>query len=609
MKKTLLASAAIIVAGGIASAQDAAPAFPGAEGHGRYTQGGRADNTKIIHVTNLNDSGEGSFRAAVTASGPKIVVFDVSGYIDLKSNIKVANNTTILGQTAPAGGITLRYYTLEFSNQNNIIMRFIRTRRSQVKDVNDGADAAWGRRGHDIIFDHCSFSWSIDEVASFYDNKNFSLQWSTIAEGLANPGHSKGAHSYGGIWGGKEVSFHHNFLAHIQNRAPRFNGARYEWNGYDTKKYANTVQAEIVDFRNMLLYNWGNGNGSYGGPGGGYINIVNSYYKAGPGTKNKTRVTQVSVGDSGNSTNEALRGYSSRYYIDGNYVTAAPEGKRANYDWAGVIYDAGVSTIDGEKYIPDAKHLYGEDVEYVKNNKDVDCVRLRLDEPVIAGEVTTHSAEEAYYRVMQYSGASLWRDAVDARYMEECRTGTVTYYGDEPYVDANGKTYPLSKTAGIPDWINDPTKEENLKVPSYPELPSNTRGADFDTDGDGMPDAFETANGLNPNDPSDAILYTLDGRGWYMNIEVYANSLVEDIMKAGNMNAIETVDEYYPECVRVDAANGNSALDRVDFSGEIARVEYFDLNGVLLSEPAEGVSIRRIHYTDGTVATDKVVKQ
>lgn len=607
MRKTLLAAAVLSLSGGMALAQEA-PAFPGAEGHGRYTTGGRADNTKIIHVTNLNDAGPGSFRAAVTASGPKIVVFDVSGYIDLRSNVKISSNTTILGQTAPAGGITLRYYTLEFTGGDNIIARFIRSRRSQVKDVNDGADASWGRRRHNIMIDHCSFSWSIDEVASFYDNRNFTLQWTTCGEGLCNPGHSKGAHSYCGIWGGKEASFHHSFMAHIQNRAPRFNGARYEWDGYDKTKYGNTVQAEVVDFRNMLVYNWGNGNGSYGGPGGGHINIVNSYYKAGPGTTNKKRLTQVSVGSSGNSTNAALLGYASRYYIDGNYVSAAGDAAQ-NYDWKGVDYDGGLSTIDGEKYIPDAKHLYGENVTYVKNASDVDCVRLRLDEPVVTGEVTTHSATDAYYKVMTYAGASLWRDAVDARYMEECRTGTVTYYGDEPFVDASGKTYNKSNTKGIVDWVNDPTKEENPKVPSYPELPSNTWGSDFDTDGDGIPDAFETANGLNPNDPSDATLYTLDPRGWYMNIEVYANSIVEDIVKWGNQGAIETVDEYYPECVKVDINNASSSLDNVEFTGEIKTVEYYDLNGVKLSAPAEGISIRKIIYKDGKSVCDKVIKR
>ncbi len=606
MKKSLLLAGALALCTPI-FAEEAVPAFPGAEGHGRFTTGGRGG--KIIHVTNLNDSGEGSLRWAISQSGPKTIVFDVSGYIDLKSQLNMSSNTTIAGQTAPEGGITLRYYTLYFGQCDNVIVRFIRSRRSQVKDVNDGADATWGRRRKNIILDHCSFSWSIDEVASFYDNRNFTMQWCTIGEGLANPGHSKGAHSYGGIWGGKEASFHHNYLTHIQNRAPRFNGARYEWDGWDKSKYETTVDAERVDFRNNVLYNWGNGNGSYGGPGGGYINIVNNYYQAGPGTKNKTRVTEVSVGSSGNSTNEALRGLCSRYFIDGNYVVAANEPE--NYDWKGVKYDNGVIDMDGKKvkeghddgYMPDPNHKFGEKADYVQIN-DKDHLKVKLDNPIDAGTVTTQSAQTAYDKVLDYCGASLYRDAVDARYMEEARTGTVTYHGKEAYVDKTGKVYPTSNTEGILDFINDPEKEENPNTASFPVLPTNVRPDGFDTDQDGMPDEWETANGLNPNDPEDANLYTVDPKGVYTNVEVYLSQLVEDIMKGGNSDAIDAVDEYYPECVKTTGVESIEAA-----KGEVVAVEYYDLNGVRLAEPAQGISIRRIVFANGTSETDKVLKK
>ena len=598
MKKSLLLAGALALSLPI-FADDAAPAFPGAEGHGRFTTGGRGG--KIIHVTNLNDSGEGSLRWALAQSGAKTIVFDVSGYIDLKSQLDVTSNTTIAGQTAPEGGITLRYYTLYFGKCDNVIVRFIRSRRSQVKDVNDGADATWGRRRKNIILDHCSFSWSIDEVASFYDNRNFTMQWCTIAEGLANPGHSKGAHSYGGIWGGKEASFHHNYMSHVQNRMPRFNGARYEWDGWDKTRFENTVDAERVDFRNNVMYNWGNGSACYGGPGGGYINMVNNYYQAGPGTKNKTMVTQVTVGSSGNSTNEALRGLCSRYFIDGNYVTAASEPE--NYDWKGVQYDGGLKTIDNVRYMPDPNHKFGKNVDYV-NIDEKDYVCVKLDEPIDAGIVTTQSALTAYDKVLENVGASLYRDAVDARYMEEARTGTVTYYGKEPYVDKTGKKYPTSNTAGILDFINDPAKEENPNTASFPPLPSNVRPEGFDTDLDGMADEWEIANGLNPNDASDANLFTVDSKGVYSNVEVYLNQLVEDIMKAGNADAIDAVDEYYPECVKVSAVETIEAA-----KGEVVAVEYYDLNGTRLAEPTQGICIRRIVFANGTSETDKVLKK
>jgi len=591
----LISAAALCVA---AVAQT--PAFPGAEGFARYTTtGGRGG--KVIHVTNLNDSGTGSLRWALSQSGKKIIVFDVSGYIDLRSQLNVSSNTTIAGQTAPGEGITLRYYTLYFGKCDNVIVRFIRSRRSQVKDVNDGADATWGRNRKNIILDHCSFSWSIDEVASFYDNLNFTMQWCNVTEGLANPGHSKGAHSYGGIWGGKGASFHHNYISHVQNRAPRFCGARYNWTGYDKTKYSSSIEAEQVDFRNCVIYNWGNGNGCYGGTGGGNINIVNNYYKVGPGTKNKTTVTQASVATDGNADGSPFMGYACRYYINGNYVTAASSPE--NYDWQGVNYDSGLFTIDGEQYIADAKHLYGENETYVKNTNNVDCIRLKLDNPIEAGEVTTHSAQTAYEKVLDYCGTSLWRDAADARYAEEAKTGTTTFNGDVAMVK-NGTTYKTSNTKGILDWINDPTSDtQEPKTASYPELKQETRPEGFDTDGDGIPDEWETANGLNPNDASDAVQTTVDTKGWYTNIEVYANSIVEHIVKAQNADAITAVDEYYP-AYKTPTGIGEISTP----TSAIQRVEYFSLDGSKLSEPVKGINIRKITYSNGKISTDKVIK-
>lgn len=584
MKSRIIAAFLFLTTFSQAEAQTQAPAFPGAEGFARYsTTGGRGK--KVYHVTNLNDSGVGSLRDAVS-QGDRIIVFDVSGYIDLKSDLKISkSNITIAGQTAPGDGITIRYYTLNFADAkaDNIIVRFLRFRRSQVKDVNDGADAAWGRKNKNIILDHCSFSWSIDEVASFYDNRDFTMQWCTLGEGLNEPGHSKGAHSYGGIWGGKNASFHHNMICHVQNRAPRFNGARYNWDGFDKDVYENTIQAERIDFRNCVMYNWGTGNGCYGGPGGGYVNMVNNYYKAGPATKNKTRVTQVSVGGS----SDTYVGYTSLYYIKGNYVTEAKS--PADYDWSGVIFDKGVVEKDGEKYCKDEKHLYGSSQKYASID-GADCVSIKQDNPFDAGEVTTHSAESAFDKVLAYSGASLVRDAVDARYVEEARTGSATYTGE------------VSALKGIVDLVNAPSATANSNRPSFPELKQESRPAGFDTDQDGMPDEWETANGLNPDDASDANSYTIDdSKGFYTNLEVYLNSLVEDIVRAQNADAVEAVNEYYP------SSSKPSALESV--SSVPVRFLYFDLNGKPVSKPAGGIFIRKQIFSDGTVITDKVIAQ
>ena len=563
-----------------------APAFPGAEGHGRFTTGGRGG--EVRHVTTLEDDGKtstkGTLRWAVNGSTKKTVVFDVGGIIALKKELVIGNNTTIAGQTAPAPGITLRYYTVR-PGENNII-RFIRFRRGEEVDVNDGADATWQREKKNIILDHCSFSWSIDEIASFYDNRNFTMQWCTLGEALANPGHTKGEHSYGGIWGGKGASFHHNFLCHMQNRVPRFCGARYGWTGYDNTKYSNPIQGEIVDFRNCVMYNWGNGNGCYGGTGGGNINIVNNYYKAGPATSNKTRVTQVSVATSSNASGSAYMGYCARYYINGNYVAAAGD-KAQDYDWQGVIYDSGTSTINGERYCPDAKHLYGENVTYVKNTGGVDCVSIKLDQPVETGQVTTHSATTAFEKVLAYVGASLHRDNVDARYMDEARNGTTTYIGTAAKT-GDGKT--IQHRPGILDYVRDQGPYE---------LASTTRPDNWDTDQDGMSDEWETANGLNPNDASDASLFTLDGKQWYSNLEVYLNSIVEPIMKAGNEDALQAVEEYYPACV-------NTAIATPSAGGDIRKVEFFSLDGTRLSSPQKGVNVRRTTFSNGQRKSEKI---
>ena len=593
MMKNILLTIVMAVGTMTAIAQEEIPAFPGAEGHGRYITGGRGG--EIRHVTNLNDSGAGSLREALQGNDAKTIVFDVSGYIDLKSQLDITSNTTIAGQTAPYPGITLRYYTIYFGKCDNVIVRFLRFRRSQVKDVNDGADATWGRKHNQIMLDHCSFSWSIDEVASFYDNNNFTMQWCTVSESLTNPGHSKGAHGYGGIWGGKLASFHHNLIAHVTNRAPRFNGARYQWDGYKTNMYydqyqwGNYVQAENVDLRNCVMYNYQSGSACYGGPGGGYINIVNNYYKAGPSNNSNKTVTKVTVGASGNSTPEELTGMTSRYFINGNYVTAAGSGKEANYDWKGVDYDGGTILVDGERYSKDPNHMYGNNVTYAEKD-GVDYVKIKLDEPCPTGDVTTHTAEKTYEKVLAYCGASLYRDDVDSRNMEEVRTGTATYTG------------PVTKKPGQLDFINDPEGEQNEAYPSFPELSSENRPENYDTDGDGMPDEWETANGLNPNDANDANTFTVDTeKGWYTNVEVYMNSIVEDIMKGGNADAETTINVYYPTCVK-------TAIRSLKSTSSILNTEYYSLEGFRLDAPRKGVTIRVERMADGSKTTTKVYK-
>lgn len=443
-------------------------AFPGAEGFGKYATGGRGG--RVIKVTNLLDYGEGSFRAAVSASGPRIVVFEVSGTIELNGNLKIANgDITIAGQTAPGDGITIANHEISV-DANNVIIRFIRFRMGDRESVE--ADALGGRFRKNIIIDHCSMSWSTDECVSFYNNDDFTLQWCYITESLRFSAHDKGAHGYGAIWGGKNASFHHNLLAHHDSRNPRF--GEYEGSGY--------ALTNLVDFRNNVIYNWGN-NSAYGAEGGN-INMVNNYYKPGPASKNRERIMSIDkyLKDPSRETYDIW----GKYYIDGNYVDGST--RATNDNWTYGVYNQFHSK-------------YGAVSE-------ADKEAMHLSNPLpINDNVTTHSPHDAYELVLAYGGASLVRDIIDERIVGEVREGTYTYTG------SGGSTH------GIIDSQKD--------VGGWPMLESLT--PPVDTSGDGMPDDWKMENGLDPEKNQAA---GRDLSAGYDNIEVYINSLVQHIIDA-----------------------------------------------------------------------------
>ena len=316
------------------------------------------------------------------------------------------------------------------------------------------------------------------------------------------------------------------------------------------------------------------------------------------------QVTNISVGNSGNASgHEIYWGYASRYYINGNYVEAATyeSDEPENYDWKGVFSsDDGLKYVNGDMFIPDVAHYYGNDVTYYRID-GTDCVPVKMTEPIDCGEVTTHTAVNAYDKIMKYCGASLARDAVDARYMEEANTGTCEYEGTVTVSPKDGSA--VTPLPGIIDLIQDPAGATDSRLVAYPELNSESRASNWDTDQDGMPDAWEEANGLNKNSAADAVKYTLDSKGWYTNLEVYLNSIVEDIVKGGNADAEVNVDEYYP-------TTAATAVSKVHpQTTAISKVEYFSIDGLQLDKPQPGVNIRRITYTNGTTTTDKVIKK
>ncbi|KAF2508314.1 pectinesterase family protein [Flavobacterium foetidum] len=447
------------------------PAFPGAEGYGKYVTGGRGG--KVIYVTNLNDSGAGSLREAINQAGPRIVVFKVSGNIELKSELNITDNITIAGQTAPGGGITLKDYNVKVRG-NNIILRYLRFRMGDTYDVEN--DALGGRFQKNIIVDHCSMSWSTDECVSFYQNENFTMQWCIISESLRNSVHAKGAHGYGGVWGGKNASFHHNLLAHHDSRNPRLG------------EYANDIFAktDLVDIRNNVIYNWG-GNSCYGGDAMN-VNLVNNYWKPGPGTSNSTKERILSTGRSLDTTSP-LYGIWGKYFVDGNYVVGSERATQDN--WTYGVYS----------------QFHGSQLPV----SDADKAALKLSTPHASGEITTHSATKAYQLVLDNAGANLFRDAVDKRAVDDTRSGTASIMNG-----GNGSTN---------GYIDTPSA-----TGGWPVLPTGT--APVDTDGDGMPDAWETEKGLNPASAADGNLKTVDGV--YTNIEVYINSLVNHITAVQN---------------------------------------------------------------------------
>lgn len=440
-------------------------AFPTAEGYGKYTIGGRGGS--VYEVTNLNDSGEGSLRAAVEAQEPRTVVFRVSGTIDLKSPLTIRHPyITIAGQTAPGDGICIKRHPLNI-NADEVIIRYIRVR---LGNESGGETDAIGSRYHkNIILDHVSASWSIDETMSIYHCENVTIQWCMITESLFQSNHVKGNHGFGGIWGSNYSTYHHNLIAHHSSRNPRFaSGAGYN------------------DYRNNVIYNWGY-NSCYGGEkyqkgndrfSSIHVNLVGNYYKPGPATQ--PGAVSYRIASPGYRSEEDY----GKWYINGNYMEGNAEVTADN--WNGGVQ------IPGKNAGMQSK--------------------MRLYAPWDAMKINEETPQEAYKAVLNNAGCTLpKRDIIDTRIIDEVRNGKATYEG-AAYKERS-KVADKSIKCGIIDSQED--------VGGWPELKSLP--APVDSDHDGMPDEWEKKNGLNPKDPSDRNKKAKDG---YTYLEKYLNSLL-----------------------------------------------------------------------------------
>lgn len=465
------------------------PAFPGAEGFGRYVVGGRGGS--VYHVTSLGDRGTGTLREALSKPGPRTIVFDVSGTIHLESGLKIPAYTTIAGQTAPGDGICLADYPVSIGS--NCIVRFMRFRLGNKNVLEGGADGWDGLTAMDeqnVIVDHCSVSWSIDECCSILGNVNSTLQWSIVSQSLVNSGHSKGAHGYGGNWGGSGASFHHNLVAHHGSRTPRL-GPR-----------VSTQLDERMDMRNNVIYNFG-GNGCYGGEGMN-VNIINNYYKPGPATPADKKGKRIAgVGIRTNSYCNTYPAYAPALHLWGTYLV---EGN-VNSKYSDVTADnwkvGFLDQIDKSSSATDGTW-----------NAETEAA-IKRSEPVPFPATTTHSAEKAYELVTSYAGCSISYDWVDRQMIDDTLEGKATSTGrnlSKGLINSQDDNKP---TGAGDDWS------------AWPVLKSEA--APVDTDKDGMPDEWETARGLNPNDASDRNLCDESG---YTMLEVYLAELVEDITAA-----------------------------------------------------------------------------
>ena len=538
-------------------------AFPTARGFGKYATGGRGG--KVVEVTNLNDSGEGSLRWALTEAGKEdaTIVFRVSGTINIGPNPSrptensiraMLKNVTIAGQTAPGEGILLRGGKLNLGGSVNVIIRNIRSRLGvQELERQEGeTDADYKKRcfieggaigienARNIIIDHCCFGWSGEENMTMYDNHYTTVQWCIVHEGLYSAGHPKGNRGYGCQWGGSPATFHHNLLANNDSRSARINGASNDQGDRNV----------FLEYYNNVNFNWGRQNSCYGGENeAGSLsshecNFVGNYYKPGPArpAKNTTYFVEMSGARSGKTLNGPSIWYLADNVLEGRDAATAD-------NWSAINNKTGypISEMKSEKLIYPSAEYTRQPYSAID---DYDLYRTPVE-----------TAAEAYEHVLAKVG-TIRRDVVEQRIIEDVTTGTPKYKGA------------VANKQGI---IDTPADADGWPV--YADAAPVT-----DNDHDGMADDWEVLNGFNPANPNDRnAVASTEG---YTALEVYLNSLMGEVIPIVS-----------------------TPVAQVAAPVEVVSRRYYAMDGRRIQQPVRGVNIVSELLSNGSMRTFKVAKR
>lgn len=610
------------------------PAFPGAEGWGMYTTGGRAVDEKgsvVYHVTSLEDCTddnlvEGTLRWALNTGDdtPRTILFDVCGTIKLASRLKFSHpNVSILGQSAPGGGICISGANI-YVCKNNVIIRHLRFRAGDEADKNYSAIDI--ENVENVIIDHCSFSWSMEENVTMYDNNYTTMQWCILSEPLYYSRHKKGERGYGSQWGGEHSSFHHNLLAHCVSRGPRLNGARDHNTDYGA--HDQFVDTEIV---NNVMYNWGKKECTHGGEldapdelytiikktlddgsvikdtiarySGTYVNnnLVNNYYKPGPttdacagGYRWFARISRIDGG----------YGKYSKWYVNGNVMeennhhysnaTQSSEDKfKGNYEKINTNNWYNANSSSSQK---------GLDIQYGANDANMQKHYLDKD-TTMSGLISIESAEDAYSSVIAKAGCTLpRRDAVDVRILAEASgKREPIYHGSfkATYLGVIDSQNDLKPANADDTWSAWPSleMEENETLP-------------IDTDKDGIPDEYEITNGLNHTSASDGGAIASNG---YSNLENYLETIIakpDPQIDNTPINSIThkdlSIDKSNDGYIHISSEQDIVATMLYDLNGRLIESIITDDNNISLVVPdTNDLYIIKIIYADGSSVTHK----